>query len=359
MKAVFARRRRDERSPLAVAALWAEAGTDVVACAVRVHLDVLRQDLRSVRRSLGRAPGFALTVVAVAALGVGATAAAFSITDHVLLRPLPFPGADRLVQLWQAQGRDSSSRVELSPANFRDWQRSSGSFEAMGAFNRGSDNLVGTASPSGSSPAALTAEVIPLLGTRPLLGRAFSPEDDREGAPGTLLLSYGLWQERFGGDAGVVGRKVILDDQPYRVIGVMPRGFQFPRRETRLWRPMRLERAAFERRDDLWLECVARLRPGASLEAARAEMSLVAARLERQYPRENEGVAASVVRLRDQVPQQSRLLLLALFGASLGVLLIACTNLASLFSLARSSAARSSRCGRRSAPGASGSSDSS
>jgi predicted permease len=331
MRAVFGRRRRDARSPLAVAALWAEAGPDVVGCAVRVHLDILRQDLRYLRRSLGRAPGFALTVVIVAALGVGATTAAFSITDHVLVRPLPFPGASRLVQLWQAQGTASASRVELSPANFRDWQRSSTSFEAMGAFNRGSVNVVGGGEPERLESAVVTAEVIPLLGTRPLLGRAFTPEEDREGAPGTLVLSYGLWQERFGGDPGVVGRELRLDDQPYQVIGVMPRGFHFPRRETRLWRPMRLEAAAFERRDDLWLECVARLRPGVSLGEARAEMSLVAARLERQYPRENEGVGANVVLLRDQVSQQARLLLLALFGAALGVLLIACTNLASLF----------------------------
>ena len=121
----------------------------------------------------------------------------------------------------------------------------------MGAFNRGSDNLVGEGEPERLESATLTAEVIPLLGTRPLLGRAFTPEEDRDGAPGTLLLSYGLWQERFAGDPGVLGRKLLLDDEPYLVIGVMPRGFHFPRRETRLWRPMRLESAAFERRDDL------------------------------------------------------------------------------------------------------------
>ena len=170
------------------------------------------------------------------------------------------------MQLWQDQSSAPGSRVELSPANFRDWQRMSTSFEAMGAFNRGSDNLVGEGEPERLESATLTAEVIPLLGTRPLLGRAFTPEEDREGAPGTLLLSYGLWQERFAGDPGVLGRKLLLDDEPYQVIGVMPRGFHFPRRETRLWRPLRLESAAFERRDDLWLECVARLRPGVSLE---------------------------------------------------------------------------------------------
>jgi hypothetical protein len=214
MGAIFARRRRDARGPLALALLWADAVRDVTTCAARVHLDILRQDLRYVSRSLRRAPGFALTVVVVAALGVGATTAAFSITDHVLVRPLPFPAADRLVQLWQTQSLASASRVELSPANFRDWQRSSLSFEAMGAFHRESDNLVGEGEPERIESATLTAEVIPLLGTRPLLGRAFTSEEDREAAPGTLLLSYGLWQERFAGDPGVLGRKLLLDDQP-------------------------------------------------------------------------------------------------------------------------------------------------
>ena len=147
MRAIFEGRCRDARGPLATALLWADAASDVTSCAARVHLDILRQDLRYVRRSLGHAPGFALTVVVVAALGVGATTAAFSITDHVLVRPLPFPGADRLVQLWQDQGPLAGSRVELSPANFRDWQRMSTSFEALGAFNRGSDNLVGEGEP--------------------------------------------------------------------------------------------------------------------------------------------------------------------------------------------------------------------
>ena len=331
MLALHARRRRDAQGPLASLALWAGAVLDVAACAARVHLDILRQDLRYVGRSLGRAKGFALTVVAVTALGVGATTAAFSVTDHVLLRPLPFPDAGRLVQLWQTQRDDGSMRVELSPANFRDWRSRSTSFEALGAFHRGgSVNLVGDGPPERLSPATVTADVLALLGVRPLLGRPFAAEDDREGAPGTLLLSYGLWQQRFGGETSVVGRKLLLDDVPYQVIGVMPRGFHFPRRETQVWLPMRFEAGDFERRDDLYLETVGRLRPGVSEDAALAELTLVTAQLEQQYPRENKGVGASVMRLRDQLSQQSRLLLLALFGAALGLLLIACTNLASL-----------------------------
>jgi putative ABC transport system permease protein len=331
MAAILEARRRDADGPLSRALAFAAAAADVVACAARVHLDILGQDLRYVARSLRRTPGFALTVVAVAALGVGATTAAFSVTDHVLIRPLPFPDPEGLVALWQSNREQGYGRLELSPANFRDWQRLSTSFETMGAFYKGSVNLVDAGDPVRLQSSNVTAEVLPAVGTRPLLGRTFSPEDDREGAAGTLLLSYGLWQDRFAGDPAVLGRKLLLDDEPYQVIGVMPAGFHYPRRETQLWLPMRFQADAFERRGDLFLDCVARLKPDVSIDAARAELTLLTAQLERQYPKENRNVGGVVVRLREELSRQSRLLLLALFGAALGVLLIACTNLAGLF----------------------------
>jgi len=330
MLAVLERRLRDAPGAPGRLLVVAGAALDVLTCALRVHLDVLRQDLRYVVRSERRTPGFALTVVAVAALGVGATTAAFSVTDHVLIRPLPYPDPDRLVELWQSDRAEGYTN-ELSPANYRDWQRLATSFEAMGAFYKTSVNLVGDGDPVRLQAATVTAEVLPVVGTRPLLGRTFSPEEDKEGAAGTLVLSYGLWQDRFAGDPAVLGRKLLLDDQPYQVIGVMPAGFLFPRRETQLWLPMRFEAQAFERRDDLYLECVARLRPNVGVGAARAEITLVTAQLERQYPKENKNVGGAVVGLRDELSRQSRMLLLALLGAALGVLLIACTNLASLF----------------------------
>ncbi len=330
MLELVARGLRDAHGPLARSLAVASACFDLLACALRVHLDVLRQDLHHLGRSLRRAPGFALTVVLVSALGIGATTAAFSVTDHVLIRPLPFPEPDRLVELWQID-RGEGYRNELSPANYRDWQRLTASFEAMGAFYKNSVNLVGDGDPVRLQSAVVTHEVLPLVGTRPILGRTFAADEGREGAPGTVVLGQGLWRERFGSDPGVLGRTLRLDDEPYRVIGVMPEGFQFPQRGTQLWLPLRFEKDAFERRDDLFLYCVARLRRGTSLEAARGELALVAARLEREYPAENKNVGASAIGLRDELSQQSRLLLLALLGAALCVLLIACTNLASLF----------------------------
>ena len=235
------------------------------------------------------------------------------------------------MQLWQNQTGRGYTRVELSPANYRDWKRLSTSFEGMAALRPLSTNLVGEGDPERLEGAAVTADLLPLLGTKPLQGRVFAPEDDREGAGCTVLLSYGLWQGRFGGDRSAVGRKVVLDDEPCEVIGVMPAGFHFPRREARLWTAMRFAESDFEDRGDLYLHSVARLRPGVTLEQAKAEMQLVAAQLEQEFPKDNAQTSATVVSLRDQVNRQSRALLLALFGAALGVLLIACTNLASLF----------------------------
>ena len=303
MATLFARRRRDAQGRLGLGRLWVEGALDVVGSAARVHLDLLRQDLRHLGRSLRRAPGFALTVVLVSALGIGATTAAFSVTDHVLIRPLPFPEPDRLVELWQSD-RAEGYRNELSPANYRDWKRLTASFEAMGAFYKNSVNLVGDGDPVRLQSAVVTHEVLPLVGTRPILGRTFAADEEREGAPGTVLLSQGLWRERFGSDPGVLGRTLRLDDEPYRVIGVMPEGFHFPQRGTELWLPLRFEKDAFERRDDLYLYCVARLRRGTTLEAARGELALVAAQLEREYPVENKNVGASAIGLRDELSQQ-------------------------------------------------------
>jgi putative ABC transport system permease protein len=264
----------------------------------------------------------------VIALGVGANTAAFSVADFVLLRPLPYPDSDRLVKLWE--GVPGYSRIEVSPANYRDWKSAGTVFESMGAYNPIELNLVGEGEPDRLEAAAVTGDVLPMLGVEPALGRRFAAADDRDGAPGTVLLSHGLWQSRFGGEAGVLGRRVLLDGTPHVVIGVMPRGFHFPHRDVALWTPLALGADAFEDRDDNYLKLVARLRPGVSLEAARAEMAVIAGRLEREYPRENEQTGATVNRLRDELPEQSRLLLLALCGAALCILLIACANLANL-----------------------------
>jgi putative ABC transport system permease protein len=325
---IFATRLRDAGGAVSVLALWLTAAADVVGNAVLVHWDILRHDLRYTARTLGRAPGFAATAVLVTALGIGANTAVFSVTDHVLVRPLPYPDAHRLVKLWEQQL--DYSRIELSPGNYRDWRRMSASFEAMAAYWEISRNLVGRGEPERVESAAVSADLLPLLGVRPLVGRLFTAEDDAEGAPGTVLLSYGLWQRLFGGGRDVVGATVRLDDETYTIVGVLPASFSFPHRETQVWTTTRFRPDDFVDRTNNYLNVLAMLKPGVSIEEARAEMAVVTGRLAQEYPREHGQTAANVITLRGELSRQSRLLLAALFGASFCVLLIACTNLANL-----------------------------
>ena len=323
-------RRREGRGPQGTVRLWMDAVADIAASALRVHADVLRQDLAFSARTVRRAPGFAATAITVVALGVGATTAAFSITDHILFRPLPFPQPDRLVRLWQNQTAKGYSRMELSPANYRDWKRMSRSFEEMGAFGGSAYNLGGEGEPERLEGQWTSVEVFRILGVRPEIGRVFGSEDAAPGAPSVAVLSHALWMTRFAGEPSVLGRRLLLDGAPYVVVGVMPATFHFPTRDSELWTARTFMDRDYEERTDTYVHGVARLREGVSLEQARADMTLVAAQLERAYPTDNALVGATVVRFRDDLPDQARLLPLALLGAAGCVLLIACTNLTSL-----------------------------
>lgn len=298
------------------------------ADAVRVQTDFFRQDLRDAARTMRRSPGFAITAILIVALGIGATTAAFSVTDFVLIRPLPFPGPDRLVKLYERT--PAYSRLELSAANYRDWKQGSTVFESIGLYRLASGNLVGTTEPLSVEGAAVSADLFPTLRVQPLLGRPFAGEDDRDGAAGTILLSYRLWQTQFGGDAAVIGRQLRLDAESFTVIGVMPQEFRFPTADALFWTPLRLAEQDYTDRNNNWMYAVGRLRADVTIEQARAEMDVLAARSRQQYPSENQGVDAVVIRFSDEVSAQSRLLLYALCGAAACVLLIACANLANL-----------------------------
>jgi putative ABC transport system permease protein len=338
MLAIFAGRWRAASGALARLALLAGAVADVVPNALRAHADLLRQDARYTLRTMARSPGFAATALVVTALGIGATTATFSIADHVLLRPLPYRDPDRIVKLWQESSR-GTSRGEFSASNYRDWKRRARSFEAMGAYRPLAANLVGQGEPARVSGWAVDPGLFTALGARPALGRLLLPSDDLAGAPGAVVLSDGLWRGRFGADPGILGRKVLLDDEAYTVAGVLPRGFDFPTRDTELWTATRFDKIALQDRNDPWLLAVAKLKRGVTLEQARGEMRAIAAQLEREYPKENAQQSATVTRLRDEIPRRSRVMVIVLFGAALGLLLIACTNLANL-QLARALARR-------------------
>jgi putative ABC transport system permease protein len=315
------------------------AVADVVPNALAAHWDLLLQDLRYVLRSLNRARGFAVAVVAVIAVGVGANTAAFSVADFVLLRPLPFPEPNTLVRLcWGPRtGGGWGCMNQLSPANYRDYKTLTSSFQAMGAFSGNSVNLVGAGDPLRLPMVGVTSEVLPLLGVPPVLGRVFDASHEGNADDREVILSYGLWQSHFGGDPRVLGRRVNLNGAPYEVIGVMPPGFHFPNRDVQVWTHLVLREQDYEDRDNNYLEGVGRLKPGVSMTQARADLEVVAERLARDYPETNADAGFSFFSMRDTMSPRYRLMLLGLCGASLCILLLTCANLANLL-LARARA---------------------
>ncbi|MEO5896112.1 MAG: ABC transporter permease [Vicinamibacterales bacterium] len=308
-------------------ALWLEALGDAIVTAPGVHWDLLEQDVRYAARTLSRAPGFTATAIGVTALGIGAIIAVFSITDRVLLRPLPFKHSERLVQIWERV--PGYPQMEPSFLNYRDWKTMATSFEAMGAHTPVSVNLLAN-EPEQVAGLSVTADVFPLLDVQPALGRWFLPAEDQPGAPGTVVISDRLWRTTFAADPNVIGKSVRLDPDVYVIVGVMPPSFYYPDRNTELWVPMRYADSPVNGRDNKYLGVVARLKPGLTLTQARSEMETITASLEQSYPKDNEQAGATLRELGDQVSRQSRLLLRVLLGASACVLLIACTNLASL-----------------------------
>lgn len=330
LRQAFAARRREAHGVAGGVMLWLETVPEVVANAAAVHWDILRQDLRFARRSLARSWGFALTAVLVSALGVGATAAAFSVTDFVLVRPLPFAQPDRLVNVWCSLA--DYGRLQFSPANFDDWRRMERSYSATAAYTGFSANLAGADAPERVQGTWTTHDLLSTLGVKPAYGRDFTAADDRDGAPGTVMLSYAFWQSHFGGDRGAIGRSIRLDGAPYEIIGVMPADFQFPSRDIQVWATFRFDKASgsYQDRTNTWLNVVARLRPGVTIALARSETRSIAARLAQQFPVANKGLSGTADFVRDDLSQQSRLLLLVLSGAALCMLFIACANLGNL-----------------------------
>lgn len=304
---------------------------DVVGNAMRVHGDILAQDLRYAVRSLRRTPGFTITTIVVAALGIGATTATFSIADHVLIRPLPFTDPDRLIRLTENHMSLGYPRMEPSPPNYRDWKRMATSFESIEAFTGDSRSLVGSGEPERVVGATLAGGVFRLLGRPAAIGRTLTERDAADESQNPVVISDRMWRTRFAADPAVLGRTLTLDNMTLVIIGVMPPDFFFPSRDTDYWRLLRFNPAnSDDSRNNNYLQVMARLKSGVSLEQARSEMRTVANQIAQQFPKEQTGKSVNLNLWRDDVNRQIRLMLWALVAAATCLLLIACTNLANL-----------------------------
>jgi predicted permease len=298
----------------------------------RVNLiDNLLQDARYATRTMRRSPGFTCIAVLTLALGIGANAAIFSLVDAVLLRPLPFQDPDRLVMVWEDQSQYGFPNGTPAPANFADWKAQNLVFEKMAALDARDFNISGEGEPERVSGVRVTAEFFPLLGVQPLAGRFLLPEDDRPEATPTVVLSYGLWLQRFGGDPQLIGRTISLNGAQHTVIGVAAPGFQFPSREVQLWTPAAFTPVQLGNRDSHYLMVIARMKHGISLSHAREQMNAIARRLEEQYPVANKGLSGvTITTLREQYSGSVRAALNLLLATVGVVLLVACANVAHL-----------------------------
>ncbi|MEK6286941.1 MAG: ABC transporter permease [Acidobacteriota bacterium] len=293
-------------------------------------MEALLQDLRYGGRMLARNPGFASIAVLSLALGIGANTAIFSVVNAVLLRSLPFHEPDRLVMVWEDVSFAGFPRNTPAPANYADWKSQNQVFEDIGALDERSFNLTGDGEPEKVAAYGATASFFPLLGVNPVLGGVFLPEDDKPEANKVVVLSYGLWQQRYGGEQSIIGRELLLSGDKHTVVGVMPAGFQFLESEIGLWVPMAFTSQQLTQRGSHYLQVVARMKQGVTLQQANADIETIQQRIARDYPDEAGRISAYVMSLREQLAGDLRRPLLVLLVAVGFVLLIACANIANL-----------------------------
>ena len=304
-------------------------------------MNQLLQDIRFAFRMLFKNPVVTLVAVLALTLGIGANTAIFSVVHAVISGSLPYRDADQIVIVWEKRRQNDQNTINIG--NFLDWKSQNTVFSDMSAFFDYRTNLTSDGPPEEIPSQLASPNLFSLLGVNPILGRPFVEEDAAEGAPSVVVISYDLWQRRFGGDNGIVGRKITVDNSPATVIGVMPRDFEWhvrkasrTRKPAELWAPWQFQPEVIARRGRFAMS-VARLKPGVTPAQAQSEMDTIAARLQQQYPDFNTNMGINVVPVRTQFSGELRKPLMILLGAVAFVLLIACANVANLL-LARAMA---------------------
>jgi predicted permease len=299
----------------------------------RRGLPLLETAIRDVRyglRALRKSPGFAVAAIVVLGLGIGANAAIFTVVNAVVLRPLPFRDADRIVRLWHTPppALFTDPVFSLSPANFIDWEAQTRSFEQMAIYRGGRRTITGQGEPDGVATVRGSASLLPIFGLTPTLGRHFTRDEDSEGGARVVILSESFWRSRFGADRGVIGRTLTIDAVPHTIVGVTAAPSFLE--QTQLWVPLQWSADDRAVRNNHNYRGVAKLKPGVSVASAQADLTAVSDRLALAYPADNKDWGALVVRLQDDLVGDARTSLLVLLGAVALVLLIACANLANL-----------------------------
>jgi putative ABC transport system permease protein len=305
-------------------------------------MGTLLQDIRYALRMLVKAPGFAAVAILTLALGIGANTAIFSVINATLLKPLPYPGTDRLVLVWQTYGGNGPDNINIvSALNMMDVQKQNTVLESMAWFDsagKGYNLAVGDV-PERVSGVRVTSQFFHVLGVQPFLGRTFLPEEEAAGKDREVVLSYPLWQRRFAADPAIIGKQIPVDGESYTVVGVMPGTFefQFDSRARELWVPVGYTKNDLTDRGSNSFVAIGRLKPGVTLEQAKAEMDTIGQRLAKQYPNDDNDMSATVMLFAEFGMNDLKATLWALLAAVGFVLLIACVNVANLL-LARGAA---------------------
>src|SRR5579872_773449 len=298
-------------------------------------METLRQDIRYGWRMLVKSPAFTILVLLMLAIGIGANTAVFTIFSATLLRPLPYADPDKLVQVWETRTSGTFQQMEASYPDYLDMRDHNQVFSQMGGYSKTTATLTDKDGAEQVFIAVASSGFFETLGVQPVLGRTFRTVDDAVKAC-TVMLTYGGWQRRFGGDPNVLGKSVVLDDAVCPVIGVLPASFQFgPSLSTDFWKSVPMSQALIGRRNLHWFYPIARLKPGTSFQQAQAGMQTLARQLEAQYATSNQGVGVRLISLQDQLVGSMRPVLLAIMATVGFVLLITCANVAGLL-LARS-----------------------